>query len=137
MGEKEKVALSEAEFVVLQALWSGGPATVRVLSERLRGRGRNWAYTTVLTLLQRLVAKGWVKSDTSSAAYVFRAGASRDEWLGQQLQTLADRACEGAPGPLVLALVNKGRFTGREIKAFRKLLDEYENGGGGRGTFNE
>jgi predicted transcriptional regulator len=129
MKEKEKGTLSEAEFDVLQSLWNGGPGTVRVISERLRGQGRSWAYTTVLTLLQRLLAKGWVTSDTSGSAHVFRPAATRDDWLRKQLQTLADRACEGASMPLVLALVNKGRFTEREIQAFRKLLDEHEGVG--------
>ena len=49
--------LSESEMEVLKALWDHGPGTVRQINGVLGGRGRSWAYTTVLTLLQRLGAK--------------------------------------------------------------------------------
>lgn len=132
MADQRRPGLSEAELEVLKALWTGGPGTVRQVNERLDGRGRRWAYTTVHTLLQRLQTKGWVESDTSGSAHIFRAAASRDEWLRQQLETLADRACEGASLPLMLALVHRGRFTAREISDFRKLLEQYERGSEGK-----
>ncbi len=129
-------ALSEAELEVMKVLWDEGPAPVRRVNEVLARRGRSWAYTTVLTLLQRLQAKGWVVSDTSGVAHVFRASGSRDEMLQDHLKTLADQLCEGEPAPLVLALVQGHRFSPEEIARFRLLLDrledEAEGEGGGR-----
>lgn len=122
--------LSEAEREVLKALWEHGPGTVRQLNDVLNRRGRSWAYTTVSTLLQRLQAKGCVASDTSGLAHVFRAAASREELLDLRLKELADELCEGASAPLVLALVQGGRFTPEEIARFRRLLDQQA----GRGT---
>ncbi len=121
-------SLSEAEVEVLKALWDEGAATVRQLNELLGRRGRRWAYTTVLTLLQRLQSKGWVESDTTGQAHVFRAAASREELLQDQLRTLADQYCEGEPTPLVLALVRDRRFSAEEIDRFRRLLDRLEDG---------
>src|SRR5689334_20609817 len=97
--------------------------------EVLAGRGRSWAYTTVQTLLQRLQAKGCVASDPAGPAHVFRASATREELLGLRLQGLADELCEGAPAPLVLALVQGHRFSPEEIARFRRLLDEIEGEG--------
>jgi BlaI family transcriptional regulator, penicillinase repressor len=119
-------SLSEAEMEVLKALWDRGPGTVRQINEVLNGRGRRWAYTTVLTLLQRLQAKGCVASEPRGVAHVFRALASRDVLLDLRLKGLADELCEGAPAPLVLALVQKHRFSAEEIARFRRLLDELE-----------
>lgn len=119
-------ALSEAELEVLKVLWDEGPAPVRRVNEILSRRGKNWAYTTVLTLLQRLQAKGWVVSDTSGVAHVFRASGSRDELLQDHLKTLADQLCEGEPAPLMLALVQGHRFSAEEIARFRRLLDRLE-----------
>lgn len=121
-----RVALSEAEREVLKALWDEGPGTVRQVNAVLSRRGRRWAYTTVQTLLQRLQAKGWAESDTEGPAHVYRASASRDDLLQDHLRTLADDLCNGAPAPLVLALVQGHRFSPEEIDRFRRLLDRLE-----------
>lgn len=119
-------ALSESELEVLKVLWDEGAGTVRRVNEMLHRRGKRWAYTTVLTLLHRLQTKGWVGSDTSGAAHVFRAAADRDQWLATQLQTLADQACGGESAPLVLALVHKGGYSPQQLADFRRLLDRLE-----------
>lgn len=126
MGREDREGrpgLSESELDVLKVLWAEGPGTVRQVNERLQGVGRRWAYTTVLTLLQRLQAKGWVASETGGSAHVFRAAATREEWLRERLETLAEQTCEGERMPLVLALVKGERFTAKEVAEFRKLLD--------------
>ena len=118
--------LSETELEVLKALWDRGAGTVREINELLAERGRRWAYTTVLTLLARLEAKGYAASDKSGVAHVFRPLVTRDKLLAARLDTLAAELCEGTASPLVHALVQGGRFTAEEIARFRRLLDELE-----------
>ena len=118
--------VSEAELEVLKVLWEKGPGTVRVVNAVLRRQGRRWAYTTVQTLLQRLEAKGHVRSDKSGPAHVYRAAVTRARLLGQRLRDLADQLCGGAASPLLLALVEEGRFPPEEIRRLRRLLDELE-----------
>jgi predicted transcriptional regulator len=117
---------SDTELEVLKALWALTAGTVREIQERLRDEGRSWAYTTVQTLLARLEQKGFVSSDRNGRAHVFRPAVSRTEFLGEHLGDLADRVCEGASVPLLLSLVQAGRFTTEEIEQFRALLDELE-----------
>ena len=118
--------VSEAELEVLKALWERGPGTVRELREALAARGRDWAYTTVQTLLQRLEAKGHARSERGGPAHVYHAEVTRERLLGQRLRDLADQLCGGAASPLLLALVEQGRFTPAEIQRLRRLLDELE-----------
>jgi predicted transcriptional regulator len=81
----------------------------------------------VLTLLQRLEAKGYAASDKSGIAHVFRPAMSRDTLLRQRLKDLANDFCEGIATPLMLALVEGERFTAEELNQFRRLLDRLEN----------
>jgi predicted transcriptional regulator len=118
--------ISETELDVLKVLWEHGAGTVREVNTRLRRLGRRWAYTTVLTLLQRLEAKGYVGSDKTGLAHVFRAAVSRDQLLRQRLRDLSQQLCAGTATPLVLALVEGHRFTAAEIEQFRRLLDQLE-----------
>jgi predicted transcriptional regulator len=116
--------ISETELDVLRVLWEQGPGTVRDINGLLRRRGRRWAYTTVLTLLQRLQNKGYVLSDKTELAHVFRAAISREELIRQRLGTIADELCEGTASPLVHALVSTHQFSAAEIEQFRRLVDE-------------
>lgn len=122
----EPPALSEAEAEVLTVLWEHGPGTVRRMNEALEARGRQWAYTTVQTLLQRLEAKGCARRDTSGLAHVYRAAASRDDLIKRRLKGVADELCGGASAPLVLALVEQHQYSAEEIARFRTLLDRME-----------
>lgn len=121
-----KPDVSETELETLKVLWEHGPGTVREVDAKLRKSGRRWAYTTVLTLLSRLEAKGYVKSDKSGLAHVFHPAVSRDRLVRQRLKDLADDLCEGAATPLVLALVEAHRFSAEDIAQFRRLLGDLE-----------
>ena len=124
--EARRASISEAELEVLKVLWENDSGTVRTLHDQLQRQGRRWAYTTVLTHLQRLEAKGNVASDKSGVAHVFRPALTRDKLLRQRLKDQANKLCEGTATPLVLALVEAQRFTPEEIDHFRLLLDQLE-----------
>jgi predicted transcriptional regulator len=117
-------SVSDAELEVLKVLWDAGSSTVRDVAAVLRQRRRRLAYNTVLTLLSRLRDKGYVAADRRGPAHLFHAIVSRDELVGSSLAALADRVCEGAASPLMLALVRGQRFSAKEIAHFRKLLDD-------------
>lgn len=67
---------TDAEFLVLEAIWDGGPSSVRAVHERL---GRAIGYTGVLKLLQIMHVKGLVRRDESERAHIYAAIECRDE----------------------------------------------------------
>ncbi len=119
-------SMSEAELEVLKALWDAEAATVRELQAHFERHGKLWAYTTVQTLVQRLEEKGYVGSDRTGRAHVFRATVSRDAHLDAQLDDLVERVCDGTASPLVLALVERSEFSPDDIARFRAMLDDLE-----------
>ncbi len=125
----ERPPPSEQELEVLKALWDEGPATVRGVDEVLRGRGLKRAYTTVQTVLNRLMAKGHVASEAQGGAHRYRAVSTRDDLLRDRLRDLADQLGEGSPTPLVLTLVEGHRFSDEEIARFRDLLERHRRPG--------
>ncbi len=119
-------AVSEAELKVLELLWSAGPSTPNRLQEALSGEGTEWAYTTVQTLLHRLLRKGYVSRKRSGVAQVYRAAVDREALLAEHVDDLARRLCKGAASPLLLSFVRAKRLSAREIARLRQLLDEAE-----------
>jgi len=114
--------ISDAELSVLEALWSG-PCAPNELQEKLARRGTEWAYTTVQTLLHRLLEKGFVARKRAGVAQIYSARIDRDELLARHVSDLATRLCKGAMSPLVLSLVKTKRFSRSELARFRELLD--------------
>lgn len=121
---KAGTAITDAEMVLLQALWDDGPATVRDCVGRVEGR--DWAYTTVQTLLSRMEAKGLVTCDRTGQAHVFAPAVSRKGLLKGRLRELADQLCGGMATPLVLALMDDTQLTPDEIAALREQLDRMD-----------
>lgn len=119
-------SVSDTELAVLKALWTTAPATVREVREALHEAGRSWAYTTVQTLLTRLAQKGYVASDRRGRAHVYRPAVTREDFLGEHLDDLARRVCEGQTVPLVLSLVKSSRLQPKDIRRFRELLATLE-----------
>jgi len=134
MTEKPRPAVSDAEREVLKVLWDHGPNTVRQVQELLETAGQTWTRSTVITLLQRLEKKGYVESDKSEFAFVFRPSVSRDEVLHSRMVELAGELCDGDAVPLVLAFAGRHRFTKEEIVRFRELIDRMEAKRAQRGT---
>jgi BlaI family penicillinase repressor len=119
-----KAGLSDAEREALNALWDRGPGTVRQLLEFIEARGRQWAYSTVATLLRRLESKGYAASESMNGSLVYRAALSREDLLERRLKEAAAELCDGAAVPLVLALVQGNRFTTEELDRIRRIIDE-------------
>jgi len=126
LGDKS-LELSAAELEVLRVLWDVGPSTVRQVLGALRGRGRDWAYTTVLTFLSRMEQKNVVSSNKTGPAYVYRAALTRQRVRRERLKLLVDDLYDGAAGPLVLQLVKSKRLNREDIEALQRLIEELDD----------
>ncbi len=119
-----KYELGTAELEVLSVLWEQGPLPVRQVMNHLHDQGRRVAYTTVQTLLTRLEQKGFVASDKSDLAYVFKARLSREKVRRSRLKTLVRELYDGAPAALALHLIQSERLSQEEIAELHRLIEE-------------
>ncbi len=126
MSESE-YKLGSTEQEVLQALWDVGQGNVRQVLNEMHARGRNLAYTTVQTLLTRLEQKGFVASDKSSMAYIYRAAVDRQEVMRSRVRSVVEQFFDGAAAPLVLQLIQTEKFSADEITELQKLIDKLDS----------
>ncbi len=120
--------VSDTELEILKVLWELGSGTVRDVLDALTSADREWAYTTAQTLLSRLQEKGCVVSEKQGRAFVFRPVVSRDELVGQGLDALAERVCDGSSVPLLLNLFHNQKFTKDEIGRLRQMVADLAPG---------
>lgn len=125
MGHRD-YELGDAELQVLRTLWDIGPCTVRDVLNDLHSRNRKVAYTTVLTFLTRLEQKGFVRSDKSGLAYIYRAVVTRNQITRSKLKAMLDELFDGEAAPLVLQLMKTEKFSAEEIAELQKLIDQLD-----------
>jgi predicted transcriptional regulator len=123
----------------MDVLWDRSPGpgtgvTVREVAESLAER--ELAYTTVMTVLDRLAGKGMVRREREGRAWSYRPAASREAYIAQLMLDALDLADGPAPGQREGGGIGRGaalvRFarsvTGREAEILRAaLIDQAED----------
>ena len=71
--------MGDLEAEIMECVWELGSASVKDVHECLLER-REIAYTTVMTVMSRLAAKGLLVSRQVGRAYVYEAAAGREEF---------------------------------------------------------
>jgi predicted transcriptional regulator len=114
----------ELEAAIMDRLWArGAPATVREVLTDLQPQ-RALAYTTVLTVVDNLFKKGWLRREPEGRAFRYAPTVSRAEHGARQLRHALDDA--GEPAEALVKFV--GRMSADEAAALRRALDAYERG---------
>ena len=128
--------LSGAEWKVMSAVWDRAPASVRDVLEALEGEA-DWAYSTVKTMLGRLVEKGVLAVQKRGNKSVFEPLVSRHEARRSALRTLAQRAFGGTFGSLVQHLLDDDKLSAVERDELRRMLLAEQTKTGSEGSEQE
>ncbi len=118
-----EIRLGRLELQIMSVVWTKGTATVHDVKEALT-RGRKPAYSTILTMMRKLEAKGYLEHDVADRTYVYRATISREQARHSLLGDLLERVFEGSPSLLVSSLVEQNHVTEDELREIRKLIAE-------------
>ena len=119
--------LPDAELEVMKALWQAGePLTRPELEARLAQH--HWASTTLLALLARLEAKGYVAREKQGRGYLYRAALSRRDYLPVESRSALARLFEGSAKNLVAAMAESDALTDRDIAELEEYLAELKAG---------
>ncbi len=119
---EKRPALSESQLAIMHIVWDGGEVTVTDVWNALSKR-RAVARNTVLTLVDRLEKKGWLKRRAEGQTHLYTAAAPRAATLGQVVHRLVDAAFAGSAEALVLALLDGRGVSDEEARRIRRLID--------------
>lgn len=127
MVDKKAVPeLGPLEFALLRILWKKSPATSGdVLDEYNRRSSRKpLAYTTVMTLLTRLVEKGVIAVDRDRQPFRFTPRIGREALLKQRVREFVDVFFDGRAADLAVRLVEEGPLPDDAIERLDEILRE-------------
>lgn len=128
MGRKKSLNLTEGELPLMQVLWEKNRATVGDVAAALSA-DPPLAYSTVLTTLRILEAKGYVRHTKEGRAFVYEPIVVQEEASRKALDHLVNRFFGGSCELLVINLLKEETIGPAELRRIKKMIAESEQGG--------
>lgn len=122
-AEPDNRRFGELQVAILRVLWEEGPSTVETICGELRPE-RDVAYSTVSTVLVRLLDRGVVSREKRGRSYVYRAEVGEDEVRRSMVGEVLDRLFGGDPAELVGHLVRERELADADLDRLRSLIEE-------------
>jgi len=131
MPRKKSKHPTELELAILKVLWEVSPRTVREVREAMSGAGRDLAHTSLITTLNVMFDKRYVKRTAASEGrgYAFSPKVSRGDVSQNMVGELLERVFEGSAPALLLSLLENDQLNGADHGELRQAIERYRKGG--------
>src|SRR2546423_1293719 len=107
-------SLTEAEWTIMEVVWREETCAAGTGQEALQD-SHGWAYSTVKTTMDRMVAKGLLGTHAIRNLNLFTPLLSRDEARRSELQRCLRRAFDGALSPMIQFLFEQEELSESEL----------------------
>ena len=124
---KKPVELTEAEWTVIKAIWEKEPCTAPEVQQRLQTK-TGWTYSTVRTLMDRMVAKSLLLAEKARKLTMYRSAVTREQAQRSELLYALKHAFNGALTPMVQCLLDTGELSSKELAELEELLKAKKKG---------
>ena len=121
------VELFESEWAILQVVWEQEPCAAPTVQEVLR-EGKGWAYTTVKTIMDRMVRKGLLQTERVRNLYLYRAAITRQQAQQSEIRRTIKRAFDGALTPMMQFLIENESLSDEEYEELERLIRHRKRG---------
>lgn len=120
--------LGDAELEIMLILWDAiEPVTSSYVLERLKGK-RNWALSTLMTILARLVDKDFVYCDRSTRTNYYSALIAEKDYKASESSSFLKRLYNNSIQNFVTSLYDSNTITDDDLISLRDMIDKLERG---------
>jgi BlaI family penicillinase repressor len=118
---KSRTELTEAEWAIIKAVWEMEPCTAPDIREKLH-RQTAWTYSTVRTLMDRMVVKGLLAAEKVRNLTIYHSAVTREQAQRGELFYALKHAFNGALTPMVQCLLDTGNLSTKELAELESLI---------------
>jgi predicted transcriptional regulator len=119
---------TELELQILKILWQRAPLPVRDVRDALAEQGRDLAHTSVITTLNTMVGKKYLKRTRQGKACLFAPRIDQQQVCERMLGDVVERVFDGSASAVMLALFQRADLQPDALKDLRKLIDRKMKG---------
>ena len=118
---------SPSEWEVLEYVTERHPITAREVADHF-ATTRQWARTTVLTLLDRLRSKGYLTRDDTGVVHLFSPSAPKSDLMSSVVRDFIQKALGGSVSPFMAYLGKEAKLTPEEVAELKRIVEALDAG---------
>lgn len=122
----EPISISDAEWTVMDAVWSRGTATAADVIDDLAAP-RDWNHRTIRTLLARLVEKGALNAAEDGHRYVYSPAVTRQRCVRQESRSFLQKVFAGDVSSLMLHFAKESNLSAEDIERLKQMFADRED----------
>lgn len=115
---------TDLELQILKILWQRSPLPVRDVREALALQDRDLAHTSVITTLNTMVDKKYLKRTMEGNACWFAPRVRREDISQGMLDNLVSRVFDGSARDVMLSLLDHAEIDEEELRELRRLIQQ-------------
>ena len=119
--ENRNNELTEAEWAIIQAVWENEPCAVPTIQEELEAH-KNWHYSTVKTLMDRMVTKGLLTTERIRNLILYRSAITRVQAQKGEIMRAVKRAFNGALTPMMQFMLDEHKLSQKQLAELESLI---------------
>ena len=113
--------LTEGEWAIMQVVWELEPVPAPTVQEHLYSK-KKWAYTTVKTLMDRMVEKGLLTTERLRQIYLYSSAMSLTQARKNELMHTVKQAFNGALTPMMQFLLDSNDLSQEQLSQLESLI---------------
>jgi BlaI family penicillinase repressor len=118
---KPTVELTEAECSIIKAVWETESCTAPAIQEKLL-KPMGWSYSTVRTMMDRMVAKGVLKARKEGKLTIYQSAVTQAQAQRGELVYALKHAFNGALTPMVQCLLESNDVGAEELAKIEEMI---------------
>lgn len=120
---KQAINILDSEWSIMRVVWKLEVCAAPTVQEELQEE-RGWAYTTIKTMMDRMVKKDLLRVEKIRNLNLYRSAITRKQARKSEIARTIKRAFEGALSPMMQFLVENETMPDAEIEKLEKLIKE-------------
>lgn len=118
---KKDLELFDSEWAILRVVWELEPCAAPTVQEELQDE-RGWAYTTVKTMMDRMVKKGLLKTQRIRNLYLYSSAVTQLQARRGEIMRTVARAFDGTLTPMMQFLIENEELSEAEYKQLEEMI---------------
>ncbi len=118
---KRTYELTEGEWAIIGAVWDNEPCAAPTIQEALE-KQKNWSYSTVKTMMDRMVSKRLLKPKRIRNLILYRSAITKQEAQNGEIMRAVKRAFDGALTPMMQFLIDNNSLSKGQLRELEAMI---------------
>jgi BlaI family penicillinase repressor len=119
---KKDYELTQAEWEIIASVWQNQPCAAPAIQEAL-DKKKGWSYSTVKTMMDRMVTKGLLKTERVRNLILYRSAVTRRRAQRSEILRTVKRAFDGAMTPMMQFMLENNKLSKKDLDELGKLIN--------------